>query len=88
MQIFICPFCGPRDEREFHFEREAGKIRPDTTKLVSDIGWSDYLNEQRNTKGAVREVWSHLPCHELFVMERNSLTMDVIYSTSRRGPVT
>ena len=78
MQQFPCPFCGLRDEGEFHFAGEAGKLRPDTTGTVSDAEWSSYLYDQKNPKGPTREVWVHLPCQEYFVMERDSVTMDVL----------
>ncbi len=78
MQIFPCPFCGPRDEREFHFVGEAGKTRPDTTAPVSDAEWAAYLYGQRNVRGHTREIWRHIPCAELFVMERDSVSMEVL----------
>ena len=78
MQQFPCPFCGMRDEREFHFAGEAGKTRPDTTGEVSDEAWSDYLNRQQNPKGASREIWVHLTCQEYFIMTRDTVTMDVL----------
>lgn len=84
MQLFPCPFCGPRPETEFHFAGEQGKIRPDTTAQVSAADWAAYLHTQRNEKGAVREVWMHTPCAELFVMERDSVTMDVKRARSLR----
>ncbi len=84
MQIFPCPFCGPRDEREFLFVTEAGKVRPDTTRKISDEEWARYLYAIRNDKGAVREVWMHITCGALFVLERDSVTMDVISSISLR----
>lgn len=87
MQIFPCPFCGPRDEREFHFAAEAGKTRPDTTEPVSDADWATYLLARRNEKGRVREVWMHLTCNELFVMERDSVTMAVLGTTALRKGV-
>lgn len=85
MQIFTCPFCGNRDEREFHFVAEAGKVRPDTTKEISDADWAAYLHSHRNEKGAVREVWMHTPCAELFILERDSVTMAVHQSVAIRG---
>jgi heterotetrameric sarcosine oxidase delta subunit len=85
MQIFSCPFCGPRNETEFHFAGELGKVRPDTTQDVTSGDWASYLYAQRNEKGAVREVWMHLTCSELFVMERDSVTMDVLGSRALRG---
>ena len=84
MQRFPCPFCGLRDEREFLFIAEAGKLRPDTTQKITDEGWARYLHAIRNEKGAVREVWMHLTCGELFVLERDSVTMDVIRSIPLR----
>ena len=85
MQLFTCPFCGARDEREFHFLAEAGKTRPDTTAEVSDSAWAAYLHARRNPKGASIEVWMHLPCRELFVMERDTVTMDILRTESLRG---
>lgn len=85
MQIFTCPFCGDRDEREFHFVGEAGKVRPDTTKDISDADWASYLHGHRNDKGPVREVWMHTTCAELFLMERDSVSMDVLSSSALRG---
>ena len=78
MQLFPCPFCGLRDEREFHFDAEAGKERPDTTAAVSDPQWGAYLHAQKNPKGVSREIWTHLPCREVFVMERDTVSMAVI----------
>ncbi|MEL6640422.1 MAG: sarcosine oxidase subunit delta [Pseudomonadota bacterium] len=85
MQMFTCPFCGARNETEFHFVGELGKVRPDTTTEITDAAWATYLHTQRNEKGRVREVWMHLPCAELFVMERDSVSMEVIATTSLRG---
>jgi sarcosine oxidase subunit delta len=95
MQIFPCPFCGDRDEREFHLAGEAGKTRPNTQRSpnstlpdnsssVSAQDWATYLHMQRNDKGEVREVWMHLPCQEVFLLIRNSVTMDVLGSSAFR----
>lgn len=84
MQRFPCPFCGPRDEREFHFAGEAGKLRPDTTQPISDADWAEYLFNARNPCGETREIWVHIPCQEYFVMQRNTATMDVSSATSVR----
>jgi len=84
MQIFTCPFCGLRDEREFHFIAEAGKTRPDTLTQISDEDWAAYLHSHRNEKGHVREIWMHTTCGELFLLERDSVTMEVLGSTALR----
>ncbi len=85
MQRFPCPFCGLRDEREFHLLGEAGKVRPDTTGPVTDADWSAYLFAKSNPKGASREVWMHVTCREVFVMERDTATMEVLSTTALRG---
>jgi sarcosine oxidase subunit delta len=85
MQLFTCPFCGPRDETEFTFGAEAGKARPEPAARTSDVDWSRYLHMNANPKGRSREVWLHLTCGEFFVMERDTLTHEVLASQSLRG---
>lgn len=84
MHMIPCPFCGLRPETEFRFIAELGKVRPDTLAAISDADWAAYLFDQENKKGRVREVWMHLPCAELFVLERDSQTMAIIGSTELR----
>jgi sarcosine oxidase subunit delta len=71
MQIFPCPFCGPRDEIEFHYVGEP-KVRPEPAASVGDSAWADYLWFNANRKGVAREVWLHLTCMEMFVMTRDT----------------
>ncbi len=85
MQFFTCPFCGDRDEREFHFAVEAGKRRPEPAGTVSDADWAEYLYAARAPKGAAREVWLHLTCGEYFVMTRDTVTRDAAGSEALPG---
>lgn len=78
MQQFPCPFCGLRDEHEFHFAGEAGKIRPNTLGEVSAADWASYLHNQKNPKGQAREIWMHRPCAEMFILRRDTVTMAVL----------
>ncbi len=73
MQLFTCPFCGPRPEAEFHYGGEAGNLRPDGVE-VSAERWAGYLHMRSNPKGPTREIWVHLSCSEYFVMERDTVT--------------
>lgn len=84
MQLFHCPFCGSRDETEFHFGGEAGNIRPDGADVTPER-WASYLYLRDNPKGTVREVWVHMTCGEFFVMERDSVNHAVASSTSLDG---
>ena len=85
MQQFPCPFCGLRDEREFHYAGDAGKTRPDTTQGVDDKAWSDYLFAQKNLMGRATEIWVHLPCQEYFKMTRETVSMEVVAVEPLRG---
>lgn len=78
MQLFPCPFCGERDEAEFLYLGELGKVRPDTSKPISEADWAKYVHAKRNDMGVAREIWMHLPCSEAFAMERDSTTMAVL----------
>jgi sarcosine oxidase, subunit delta len=71
MQVFPCPFCGPRDEIEFHYVGEP-KARPEPAGSVSDAEWADYLWFNANSKGIAREIWLHLTCMEMFAMTRDT----------------
>lgn len=75
MQLFTCPFCGPRAETEFHFGGDAGNFRPDGA--AGGQAWTDYLYFRDNRRGKAREIWMHLPCREVFVMERDTVTHEV-----------
>ena len=83
MQIFPCPFCGPRDETEFHYVGEA-KARPEPAEKVSDAAWAEYLYFNANLMGASREIWLHLTCMESFAMNRDTATNAVIGSEALR----
>lgn len=85
MQIFHCPFCGPRDETEFHFVVEAGHARPELAREVSDADWAAYLFTNRAPEGEAREVWLHLTCGEYFIMTRDTASRDVKDAISLPG---
>lgn len=78
MQIFHCPFCGDREESEFHFATEAGKARPEPAAKVSAERWADYLHMHAAPRGRAREIWIHLTCGEFFLMTRDTVTRQVI----------
>ncbi len=84
MQLFQCPFCGPRAETEFTFGAEAGKVRPEPAADVSDERWAAYLHANTNPKGWTREIWLHQTCGEFFAMERDTVTHAVVRSEALR----
>ncbi|MBD0416888.1 sarcosine oxidase subunit delta [Tianweitania sp. Rool2] len=76
MQLFPCPFCGPRSEAEFHFGGDAGNVRPDEDEVSADR-WSSYLYMRHNQKGMSPSIWMHMTCGELFQLDRDTLTHSV-----------
>jgi sarcosine oxidase subunit delta len=84
MQLFPCPFCGPRDESEFHYGGDAGNARPEGNAMPADR-WAEYLYLRHNPKGIAREIWVHLACGEFFVMERDTVTHKVLSASALEG---
>ena len=74
MQIFSCPFCGPRPEYEFHFGGDLGNHRPEGADVSPEV-WAQYLHFRNNPKGIAQEIWLHLTCGEIFAMQRDTVSM-------------
>lgn len=88
MQRFPCPFCGLRDETEFHFVTEADKPRPEPAETTSDRDWADYLHAKAAAAGSSHEIWLHRTCGEYFILARNTLTREVHGSEALPGATT
>ncbi len=80
MQLLPCPFCGPRDEPEFHFAADAGQHRPSPSSEVPDRDWADYLYGAEASSGVAREIWVHLTCGEFFLLTRDTVSRAVLDS--------
>ena len=85
MQLFPCPFCGPRAESEFHFGGDFGNARPEGFDSVSDAEWASYLHDRNNPKGAASEVWIHMTCGEVFRMERDTVSHAISATSVLQG---
>jgi heterotetrameric sarcosine oxidase delta subunit len=73
-----CPFCGMRDETEFHYGGEPRR-RPGPAEQVSDADWADYLFNKRNDKGVHEEIWHHLGgCRRWFLVSRDTRSHAVL----------
>ena len=76
MQI-ECPWCGPRDETEFHYGGEAHIARPVDPDALSDEAWADYLFMRANPKGIHAERWMHAQgCRRWFNALRHTASHD------------
>lgn len=79
MLLINCPYCGYRDETEFHYGGEANIIRPSNPDDLSDNEWADYLFMRKNTKGLYNERWSHSAgCRRWFIVQRNTITNKIV----------
>lgn len=84
-----CPFCGRRDETEFHCGGEAHIERPVDPAAVSDDEWADYQFNRHNSKGLHYERWQHRHgCRLWFNMARDTVSHKVlaIYPMGEQPP--
>jgi heterotetrameric sarcosine oxidase delta subunit len=73
--LIPCPWCGPRDEDEFHYGGAAGVAYPEDPAALSDAEWARYLFVRENPKGAFAERWSHSAgCRRWFTLRRDTAT--------------
>ncbi len=56
VQLIECPWCGPREEVEFHYGGQAHVAYPEDPAALSDEQWAHYVFFRDNTKGRVRRA--------------------------------
>ena len=54
MQLIECPWCGPREETEFHYGGEAHVAYPEDPQALTDEQWAHYVFFRRQPEGPVR----------------------------------
>lgn len=87
MMRLPCPFCGPRDEREFRFGGESQLVRPPAD--CDDRQWAEYLYFRSNPRGVHHERWQHAAgCRRWFDVARHTVTHEVlaVYAPSDPKP--
>ena len=90
MLLLDCPWCGPRDETEFHCGGEAHVSYPTDPHVLSDPEWADYLFARENPKGPFAERWCHTSgCRRWFNATRDTVTNEflAIYRNGERRVV-
>jgi heterotetrameric sarcosine oxidase delta subunit len=79
MLLIPCPWCGPRDEVEFHYGGEAHIVRPPNPAALDDTAWADYLYMRANPKGALAERWVHSAgCRRWFNLLRDTVSHRIL----------
>ncbi|MCB1810632.1 MAG: sarcosine oxidase subunit delta [Candidatus Competibacteraceae bacterium] len=89
MLLIECPWCGPRDETEFHCGGEAHIARPKDPDALSDDEWANYLFMRKNPKGLHREQWHHSAgCRRWFNVERDTVSYQIksVYKLGEQPP--
>lgn len=79
MLLIECPWCGARDETEFHCGGQAHIERPADPDALSDAEWAEYLFMRNNAKGVHAERWVHAAgCRRWFNLLRNTVTHEIV----------
>ena len=74
-----CPWCGIRDETEFHYGGQAHVARPEDPYRLTDAEWADYLFMRDNPKGEFAERWVHAAgCRRWFNVKRHTVTHEIL----------
>lgn len=91
MLLIPCPWCGPRDEAEFHYGGQAHVPYPENPADLTDEEWARYLFFRDNAKGPFAERWSHAAgCRRWFNAVRDTATNEVlaVYRAGEERPAT
>ncbi|WP_052863323.1 sarcosine oxidase subunit delta [Streptomyces niger] len=79
MLLLNCPWCGPRDETEFHYGGQAHLPYPESPADLDDPQWAEYVFYRENPKGPFAERWSHATgCRRWFNAVRDTATYQVL----------
>jgi heterotetrameric sarcosine oxidase delta subunit len=90
MLLIACPYCGERDETEFHYGGQAHVAYPADPEALTDTEWAEYLFVRANPKGPFAERWSHAAgCRRWFNVLRHTVTHEIlaVYPAGQPKPV-
>ncbi|WP_019203823.1 sarcosine oxidase subunit delta [Tsukamurella sp. 1534] len=85
MQLIECPWCGPREEVEFHYGGQARVAYPDDPAALDDRSWAEFVFFRADPAGEFVEQWSHAGgCRRWFEAVRDTRTYRFV-SVDRPG---
>ncbi|NJC72657.1 sarcosine oxidase subunit delta [Planosporangium thailandense] len=90
MMLISCPWCGPREEAEFHYGGQAHVSYPEDPSALSDEEWARFLFYRDNPKGPFAERWNHsASCRRWFNVIRDTVTYEIlaVYPVGTPKPV-
>jgi sarcosine oxidase subunit delta len=77
--LITCPWCGPRDETEYHYGGQAHVPYPRNPADLTDEQWAAYVFYRDNPKGPFAERWTHSTgCRRWFNVLRDTATYEVL----------
>ncbi|HEY3005103.1 MAG TPA: sarcosine oxidase subunit delta [Kribbellaceae bacterium] len=79
MLLISCPWCGPRNETEYHYGGQAHVAYPEDPAALSDAEWAEYVFYRDNPKGLFAERWVHSTgCRRWFNAVRDTATYEIL----------
>ena len=79
MLLLPCPYCGPRDETEYHYGGQAHLPYPESPAELTDEEWAQYVFYRDNPKGPFAERWMHsVGCRRWFNVVRDTISYEVL----------
>ncbi|OZM72273.1 sarcosine oxidase subunit delta [Amycolatopsis antarctica] len=90
MQLITCPWCGRREETEFHYGGQAHIAYPRDPAALSDAEWAKFVFHRDNPSGPFAERWSHSAgCRRWFNAVRDTRTHELlaVYRNDEPRPV-
>ncbi|QKV96422.1 sarcosine oxidase subunit delta [Streptomyces sp. NA02950] len=79
MQLIDCPWCGEREEAEFHYGGQAHVAHPEDPHALDDEQWAQYVFFRDNPKGPFAERWTHSAgCRRWFNALRDTVTHEFL----------
>jgi sarcosine oxidase subunit alpha len=79
MLLITCPWCGPREQTEFHYGGQADVPYPRAPQSLSDADWARYLFVRENPRGPFAERWVHnAGCRRWFDAVRDTSTNELL----------
>ncbi|MFJ9543451.1 sarcosine oxidase subunit delta [Streptomyces sp. NPDC101225] len=79
MLLITCPWCGPRDETEYHYGGQAHVPHPENPAELTDEEWAEYVFYRDNPKGPFAERWMHsIGCRRWFNVLRDTVSHEVL----------
>ncbi len=83
MKILHCPLNGPRNISEFACLGEVKSLPAPDAGMVE---WAKFALIESNPAGLIRERWIHVATNYIFIVERDTLTEEIVRTYDINDP--